>query len=85
MDFAHIDFLGDDIKQITEKAKEGHYQVACQYHFNVSHTQHNHVESVSSHPNSWFNASVNYYKSKNGNSSKENRLVNFDRFYIISK
>ncbi|MBJ7298566.1 MAG: hypothetical protein JHC73_20225 [Dolichospermum sp.] len=65
--------LGDDIKQITEKAKEGHYQVACQYHFNVSHPLHNHVESVSSHPNSWFNASVNYYKSKNSSSSKENR------------
>jgi DNA primase large subunit len=58
---------GNDVKEIVQKAKvEGHYQIACQRHFEVTHPdwwKNGVTGNVAEHPNQWFQASVTYHKS----------------------
>eukprot|EP01035_Chromulina_nebulosa_P022258 gene22258-28829_t len=66
----------NDTKEIMQLAKAGgHYQLACQKHFDVSHPGHQQMdlkqtESVANHPNAWYHASIQYQKLKS--ESKEN-------------
>ena len=59
----------DDIKKIVSKAKEGHYQIACQEHFDITHpdfaTFVPHVtDAAANHPNAWYQHSVTYHRNK---------------------
>eukprot|EP00569_Conticribra_weissflogii_P004614 CAMPEP_0171334390 /NCGR_PEP_ID=MMETSP0878-20121228/4619_1 /TAXON_ID=67004 /ORGANISM="Thalassiosira weissflogii, Strain CCMP1336" /LENGTH=479 /DNA_ID=CAMNT_0011835463 /DNA_START=156 /DNA_END=1594 /DNA_ORIENTATION=- len=59
---------------ILSLKKDGHFQLACQKHFEVKHPDAKHAEGVKlddvgNHPNSWFSASVSYHNSKAGVSS----------------
>ena len=63
----------NDTKDIVETAKkQGHYQVACQKHFDITHPNHQQMDglennfNVANHPNQWYQVSVNYHKIKNG-------------------
>lgn len=60
-----------NVTQIMELAKHSHYQQACQHHFDVVHPGHNNMDlkmsdAANTHPNAWFQTSVNYHKVKNG-------------------
>ena len=61
---------GNEVKEIVDKAKkEGHYQIACQRHFEITHPdsfKHGVTGTVAEHPNQWFQASVTYHKSLAG-------------------
>ena len=61
---------GNEVKSIVEKAKrEGHYQLACQMHFEVTHPEsfkYGVSGPVAEHPNQWFQSSVTYHKEKSG-------------------
>lgn len=54
-----------EVKEITDLAKNGNYQLACQRHFEVTHPGNAQTEIVANHPNQWFQASVRYFKAKN--------------------
>jgi len=70
---------GSEVKEIVDKAKkEGHYQVACQRHFELTHPdsfKHGVTGTVAEHPNQWFQASVTYHKSLQGISEAKNQDV----------
>mmetsp|Transcript_21060 Transcript_21060/g.46787 ORF Transcript_21060/g.46787 Transcript_21060/m.46787 type:complete len:289 (-) Transcript_21060:58-924(-) len=59
-----------DVTEITGLAKNSHYQLACQKHFDVTHPGHLGMNIQSgmeaNHPNQWMSTSVNYHKVKNG-------------------
>ncbi len=62
---------GKDLQDIVGKVKGGHFQVACQYHFDITHPEHQKMQlpggdTVANHPNAWIQASVSYHKAKNG-------------------
>jgi len=62
---------GKDLQDILAKAKGGHYQVACQLHFDATHPDHQKMQilggdAVANHPNAWLLTSVTYTKQKNG-------------------
>jgi DNA primase large subunit len=65
---------GKDLQDIMGKVKNGHYQIACQLHFDITHPDHLNMQlqsdDVGIHPNSWHLASVAYHKLKNGNKSE---------------
>lgn len=53
------------------KVKGGHYQIACQNHFDITHPDHQKLQllggdAVANHPNAWLQASISYNKLKNG-------------------
>ena len=60
----------NETKEIVGTAKAGHYQVACQLHFDTTHPGYQqmslNVNEPSTHPNQWFLASVAYAKAKSG-------------------
>lgn len=50
-----------DTKEILTLAKQqGHFQLACQKHFDVTHPGHNGI-AAANHPNQWFLASLHYH------------------------
>ncbi len=63
---------GTDMHDIVNKAKNSHYQIACQTHFDITHPGHEKLtgfttgESVANHPNAWLQASISYEKIKSG-------------------
>ena len=59
---------GNETNEIIKLAKNGHYQVACQRHFDTVHPNWKSMniktaEDAANHPNQWFNASVEFHKS----------------------
>jgi len=64
---------GKDLQDIMGKVKGGHYRVACQQHFDITHPDHQNMklggaggDAVANHPNAWVMASISYTKQKNG-------------------
>jgi DNA primase large subunit len=60
-----------DVNKIVRETQDGHYQSACQSHFDAVHPGHQSMPEVgdgayANHPNAWFNASVKYHRIKNG-------------------
>lgn len=53
------------IDEITELVKGMHYQVACQKYFTATHNGHV-GDNVGNHPNAYFDESVAYYRSLDG-------------------
>jgi DNA primase large subunit len=62
-----------DINSIVKDKQDGHYQLACQKYFDVTHPGHQSMSigdgAYSNHPNQFFNASISYHKVKNGGSA----------------
>lgn len=73
---ASLKISSSDIGEIKDLAKSGgHYQIACQKHFDVMHPDHSSVmqsagkqgEAAATHPNAWYHASTQYFNiKKNG-------------------
>jgi Eukaryotic and archaeal DNA primase, large subunit len=67
---ASLKITANEAKDILTLAKEqGHFQVACQRHFDAVHPDHGQTEPAANHPNAWIQASMQYYQSKSGNAS----------------
>lgn len=69
MSLAHINT--NDAKEMMQLRSNGHYQVACQKHFEIFHPGYQYMdnvgkqgESVANHPNGWYLSSVQYAKAK---------------------
>jgi hypothetical protein len=62
----------EEVKDIVQLAKGGgHYQLACQRHFDLAHPDHAMVlaetregDAAANHPNGWFQASMQYHRRK---------------------
>mmetsp|Transcript_21947 Transcript_21947/g.36751 ORF Transcript_21947/g.36751 Transcript_21947/m.36751 type:complete len:529 (+) Transcript_21947:67-1653(+) len=61
-----------EVSDVSQLAKSGNYQLACQKHFDITHPDHLSMDLKSgaeaNHPNQWMQSSVNYHKLKNGKS-----------------
>lgn len=58
-----------DVKDMMELKASGHYQLACQRHFDVTHPDHKNygiknADGAANHPNGWYLASTSYAKAK---------------------
>lgn len=65
-----------DRKNILDKARTHHYGVACQLHFEATHPGYlsmpeMRTDGVGNHPNGWYQASVQYYRLRNGGASAQ--------------
>jgi len=62
-----------DISSIVKDKQDGHYQLACQKHFDVTHPGHSTMNigdgAYANHPNQFFNASIAYRKVMIGGSA----------------
>ncbi len=60
----------DEVNSIVKFKSEGHYQLACMKHFDISHPGHGAMDigdgAYANHPNSWYQASIKYHRTKNG-------------------
>ena len=72
----------NETQDIVTTAKQGHYQIACLKHFEVTHPGHQGMDLGSGsqgfmeHPNQWFKASVQYHKIKSGTAAGSNMNTN---------
>merc|ERR1711871_704304 len=59
-----------EVNSIVKLKSEGHYQLACMKHFDITHPGHGAMEigdgAYANHPNSWYQASVKYHRVKAG-------------------
>jgi len=59
------------IAEIAELVKNHHYQIACKRYFAATHGE-TEGQRVGTHPNSYFSASMEYYKEKDAKNAVEN-------------
>ena len=60
--------VGDDKSAILRHVKSKNYQLACQRHFEATHTGHEAMDistdGVGNHPNAWMHASMEFHRAK---------------------
>eukprot|EP00501_MAST-03F_sp_TOSAG23-6_P001327 GSMAST32.ASY1.ANO1.1375.1 assembled CDS len=66
---------GSDINNIIDAAKNGHFQIACRKHFEVTHKGAD-ANDVGNHPNAWFDASRRFIDEEMENENEAANTAN---------
>lgn len=70
-----VDTMAPQFQEVLERAKGGHFQIACKYVYQMLHQkkgQGNLDEFDGQHPNNYFETSMSYFNSGLTQTQKEN-------------